>query len=167
MGRDDSWVAIAVSNDTQWSSLCEALGKPEWADDPELTTMEGRVREHDRIDAFLDGWCRDKTADDVVGLLWDAGVPVGRVIQPHFQPNLPQLASRGFFEDLDHPVAGTARYCTLPMTFSRGPARRHVRHAPLLGEHTDQLLGELGLTRSEIDALSEEGIIGGWLAAPA
>jgi crotonobetainyl-CoA:carnitine CoA-transferase CaiB-like acyl-CoA transferase len=165
LGRDDSWVAIAVATDQQWSSLCHALGDPEWAGDPALATMAGRVRQHDRIDTFLGIWCRDKSADDVVTRLWEAGVPVGRVVQPHCQPDLAQLASRGFFEEVDHPVAGSSRYSTLPMRFSRGPGRLHNRHAPLLGEHTEDLLEELGLTREEIDALSEEGIIGGWLAA--
>ncbi len=165
LGRDDSWVAIAVATDEQWSSLCHALGDPEWAADPALASMAGRVRQHDRIDTFLGIWCRDKSADDIVTRLWEAGVPVGRVVQPHCQPDLAQLASRGFFEEVDHPVAGTARYSTLPMRFSRGPGRLHDRHAPLLGEHTEEILEELGLTRSEIDALSEEGIIGGWLAA--
>ena len=49
------WVAIAVATDEQWSSLCQAIGDPEWAADPALTTVSGRVREHDQIDAFLDG----------------------------------------------------------------------------------------------------------------
>jgi crotonobetainyl-CoA:carnitine CoA-transferase CaiB-like acyl-CoA transferase len=167
LGRDDSWVAIAVSSDEEWSSLRRALGDPEWAADPALATMAGRVREHARIDACLETWCRDKSADDIVTLLWEADVPVGRVVQPHCQPDLPQLASRGFFEEVDHPVAGSARYSTLPMRFSRGRARLHSRHAPLLGEHTEELLDELGVTRREIDALGEEGIIGGWLAAQA
>ena len=165
LGRDDSWVAIAVSTDEQWLSLCHALGDPEWAVDPALATVAGRVRHHDRIDTFLEAWCRDQSADDIVARLWEAGVPVGRVVQPHCQPELPQLAARGFFEEVDHPVTGTARYSTLPMRFSRGPARLHRRHAPLLGEQTQELLEDLGLTRLEIDALGEEGIIGGWLAA--
>ena len=61
LGRDDSWVAIAVSSDEQWSSLRRALGDPEWAADPALATVAGRVREHGLIDAFLETWCRDKS----------------------------------------------------------------------------------------------------------
>jgi crotonobetainyl-CoA:carnitine CoA-transferase CaiB-like acyl-CoA transferase len=86
------------------------------------------------------------------------------VMQPHDQPDLPQLAARGFFEELEHPVIGASRYSTLPMRFSRGPERIHRRHAPLLGEHNDALLRELGLTQSEIDALDAAGVIGGTLA---
>jgi crotonobetainyl-CoA:carnitine CoA-transferase CaiB-like acyl-CoA transferase len=166
-GRDDSWVAVAVATDEQWAALRVALGEPEWAADPALGTAEGRVREHDRIDAFLQEWCRGRTADEVVERLWAVDVPVARVVQPHCQPELPQLAFRNFFENVLHPVAGSSRYSTLPMRFSRGPERFHDRHAPLLGEHNTELLGELGLTTSEIDDLEREGIIGGSLVAEA
>ena len=166
-GRDDCWVAIAVATDEQWASLRRALGEPEWAADPTLATAAGRLREHDRIDAFLQEWCRAKSADEVVECLWEAGVPVGKVVQPHRQPELPPLAFRNFFEEVHHPVMGRSRYSTLPIRFSRGPERLHGRHAPLLGEHNDELLGELGLTRSEIDVLEAEGIIGASLVQGA
>lgn len=162
-GRDDCWVAIAVATDEQWTSLRRALGEPEWAADAALGTAAGRMRDHDRIDALLAEWCRSRSADDVVGSLWDAGVPVAKVMQPHRQPELEQLVARHFFEEVHHPVIGSSRYSTLPMTFSRGPRRRHTRHAPLLGEHNVEILSDLGLGRSEIDALQAEGIIGGSL----
>jgi crotonobetainyl-CoA:carnitine CoA-transferase CaiB-like acyl-CoA transferase len=163
-GRDDGWVAIAVATDEQWVSLCRVLGQSEWAADPALASRAGRKREHDRIDAVLDEWCRARSADEIVELLWGAGVPVGKVMQPHCQPELPQLEARHFFEEVHHPVIGPSRYSTLPMRFSRGPERVHERHAPLLGEHNAELLGELGLTQTVIDTLEADGVIGGTLA---
>jgi crotonobetainyl-CoA:carnitine CoA-transferase CaiB-like acyl-CoA transferase len=163
-GRDDGWVAIAVATDEQWDSLCRVLGQSEWAADPALASRAGRMSEHDRIDAVLGAWCRARPADDIVEILWSVGVPVGKVMQPHDQPDLPQLQSRRFFEELDHPVIGPSRYSTLPMRFSRGPERIHERHAPLLGEHNDAVLRQLGLTQSEVDALFAAGVIGGTLA---
>jgi crotonobetainyl-CoA:carnitine CoA-transferase CaiB-like acyl-CoA transferase len=159
-GRDDSWVAIAVATDEQWAYLCEAVGEREWAADPSLATASGRANEHDRIDEALSVWCRSRSADEIVGLLWDAGVPVGKLMQPHRQTELRQLEFRRFFEEVDHPVIGSSRYNTLPMRFSVGPDRVHERHAPLLGEHNIELLQELGLTHSEIAALEADGIIG-------
>jgi crotonobetainyl-CoA:carnitine CoA-transferase CaiB-like acyl-CoA transferase len=161
--RGDFWVAIAVSSDEQWKALRGVLGEPPWAADPEWETQAGRVRAHDRIDDGLAEWCRDKQADEVVELLWAAGVPAGAVVQPHDQPELPPLESRRFFEEVQHPVAGSSRYSTLPMKFARGPERLHTRHAPLLGEHNRELLSELGLSGSEIDALEADGVIGGSL----
>ncbi len=90
-----------------------------------------------------------------------------RVIQPHDQPGLPPLAFRRFFEEVEHPVIGTSRYSTLPMKFAAGPERLHTRHAPLLGEHNRELLGELGLSDPEIDALEADGVIGGSLVSGA
>jgi crotonobetainyl-CoA:carnitine CoA-transferase CaiB-like acyl-CoA transferase len=159
-GRDDSWVAIAVATDEQWGSLCAVLGEPAWATDAALATAAGRRREHDRIDAQLAAWCRARSADEIVTSLWAAGVPVAQVVQPHHQPDLPQLQARGFFEQLDHPVIGTSRYSTLPMRFSRGPERWHPRHAPLLGEHNGELLGELGLSSEDLEAFEADGVIG-------
>jgi crotonobetainyl-CoA:carnitine CoA-transferase CaiB-like acyl-CoA transferase len=163
-GRDDGWVAIAIATDEQWSALRSALGDPPWAADPELATQAGRVRAHDRVDTLLGGWCRARSADDIVTALWEVGVPVGKVMQPHDQPDLPQLAARGFFEELDHPVIGSSRYSTLPMRFSRAKGRIHHRHAPLLGEHNGELLTALGLTPAEQAALEADGVIGGTLA---
>ncbi len=163
-GRDDGWVAIAVATDEQWVSLCRVVGQSEWTADPGLASRAGRTREHDRIDAVLGEWCRARPADEIVEVLWGAGVPVGKVMQPHSQSELPQLLARRFFEEVDHPVIGASRYSTLPMRLSRGPERIHQRHAPLLGEHNHALLRELGLTQSEIDMLEADGIIGGTLA---
>ena len=159
-GRDDSWVAIAVATDEQWESLRGALGDPGWATDSSLATAAGRTQQHDLIDANLQEWCRARAADDIVEDLWAAGVPVGKVVQPHRQPNLEQLDSRGFFEEVDHPIIGRSRYATLPMSFSLGADRRHLRHAPLLGEHNAELLGGLGLSDAEIEALEANGIVG-------
>jgi crotonobetainyl-CoA:carnitine CoA-transferase CaiB-like acyl-CoA transferase len=162
-GRDDSWVAIAVGTDEQWLALRQALDDPEWAAEPAFLNVSGRVTEQDRIDDGLRQWCRSQAADTIVERLWAAGVPVGKVMQPHDQPLLAQLESRQFFEEVLHPVIGTSRYSTLPMRFSSGPERLHERHAPLLGEHNDELLGELGFTKSEIDTFEADGIIGGTL----
>jgi crotonobetainyl-CoA:carnitine CoA-transferase CaiB-like acyl-CoA transferase len=166
-GRDDGWAAIAVATDEQWIALCHVLGDPKWATDPALSTATGRRQEHDRIDTFLKQWCRARSADEVVDQLWEAGVPVAKVMQPHRQPDLPQLAFRKFFEEVDHPVIGRSRYSTLPMRFSGGPERHHKRHAPLLGEHNAELLGELGLAEAEIAALEADGVIGGSLVKNA
>jgi len=159
-GRRDTWVAIAVETDEQWVALGSALGEPDWATDAALATAAGRVGAHDAIDGHLQAWCDERTAEEVVDQLWSAGVPVGQVMQPHHQPELDQLQARGFFEEVDHPVAGRSRLSTLPFTLSGGPERVHARPAPLLGEHNEELLGELGLTPEEIEQLEADGVIG-------
>lgn len=159
-GRDDCWIAIAVATDAQWVSLRAALGDPTWTADPALADAAGRRAHHDLIDEQLAGWCAARSADDVVAALWDAGVPVAKVLQPHRQTELPQLAEREFFEQVDHPVNGPAPHSTLPARMSLGPRRIHTSHAPLLGQHNHDLLTELGLTEDEIAALAADGVIG-------
>ncbi|OIN81775.1 CoA transferase [Mycobacterium malmoense] len=159
-GRLDSWVAIAVATDDQWRRLCDALGSPSWATDPALASTGGRRAHHDLIDERLAAWCEHRSADDIVATLWDAGVPVAKVMQPHRQTELEQLAFRGFFEEVEHPVNGWAKLSTVPMRLSAGPGLFHTQPAPLLGQHNCELLAELGLTPSEIADLEADGVIG-------
>jgi crotonobetainyl-CoA:carnitine CoA-transferase CaiB-like acyl-CoA transferase len=128
--------------------------------DPSLSTAASRREQHDIIDEHLADWCAQRTGDEIVERLWDAGVPVGKVMQPHRQTELPQLAFRRFFEDVGHPVNAPAKHSTLPFKLSRGPDRVHARPAPLLGEHNRELLSELGLTDDEITELEADGVIG-------
>jgi crotonobetainyl-CoA:carnitine CoA-transferase CaiB-like acyl-CoA transferase len=158
-GRTDCWVAVAVATDEQWASLRAALGDPSWAADPALAGSAGRRAHHDLIDEHLAGWCAARSSDEIVEALWDAGVPVAKVMQPHRQTELPQLAARGFFERVDHPVNGPAAHSTLPARMSRGPKQIHTSSAPLLGQHNHRLLSELGLTEAEIAVLAADGVI--------
>ena len=159
-GERDAWVAIAVANDNQWLALRDAIGGPAWAMDPALTTATGRRQQHDVIDGHLSSWCDTRNVDEIVDRLWTVGVPVARVLQPHEQPALPQLQFRGFFEEVDRPVTGTARHSTLPIRFSRGPDRFHRFHAPLLGEHNDEVLRGVGVSDEEMAELADNGVIG-------
>jgi crotonobetainyl-CoA:carnitine CoA-transferase CaiB-like acyl-CoA transferase len=158
--RADCWVAVAVTTDQQWLGLCEAVGRRDWTTDPDLSTAEGRRTRQDTIDEHLAAWCSDRTGDDIVEALWKHGVPVAKVMQPHRQTEIPQLAARGFFEDVGHPVNARTPHSTLPFTFSRGPERVHVQPAPLLGQHNHQLLTELGVTAEEIADLEDQGVLG-------
>ncbi|WP_422745964.1 CaiB/BaiF CoA transferase family protein [Mycobacterium sp. WMMD1722] len=159
-GRADCWVAIAVATDAQWASLRRALDDPEWAADPALDTAAGRRDRHDMIDDHLERWCETRSGDQIVETLWGAGIPVAKVMQPHRQTELPQLAHRGFFESVGHPVNDDVPHSGLPFRMSAGPDRYHRAPAPLLGQHNEELLAGLGLSREEIDALEAEGVIG-------
>jgi crotonobetainyl-CoA:carnitine CoA-transferase CaiB-like acyl-CoA transferase len=159
-GRPDSWVAVAVATDEQWAGLFEALGRPSWAMDSALSDAAGRRAQHDLIDEHLGAWCRDHGGDEILWRLWDAGVPVAKVLQPHRQAEIPQLQFRGFFEDVGHPMNDAVAYSTVPVRFSAGPDRFHLQPAPLLGQHNHELLADIGLSDSEIAELEAEGVIG-------
>ncbi|CRZ13259.1 CaiB/BaiF CoA transferase family protein [Mycolicibacterium neworleansense] len=159
-GRDDSWVAIAISTDAQWAALRAALGEPDWATDPGLDSVDGRRAQHDLIDEQLASWCRSRSGDEIVETLWPMGVPVAKVMQPHRQLELDQVRFRRFFEHVGHPVNNAAPHSTLPVALANGPRALHRQAAPLLGEHNHELLAELGLSDHEITALATDGVIG-------
>ena len=159
-GADDSWIAIAVSNNQQWAELCATVGRTDWAADPQMQSVEGRRMQQDRIDEAIRNWCRVRKADEILAQLWPRGVPVAKVMQPHRQPQLEQLASRAFFEYVDHAVVGRYRCSTLPFTMTNGPDRLVTSPPPLLGEHNRELLTELGLDDDEIQSLAADDIIG-------
>jgi crotonobetainyl-CoA:carnitine CoA-transferase CaiB-like acyl-CoA transferase len=159
-GRDDSWVAIAVQTDAQWDALCAALGHPAWTADARLRTVAGRRAAHDVLDAHLAAWCRGRTGDQIVEILWAAGVPVAKVMQPHRQTELPQLRHRRFFEYVGHPVNVASPHSTLPVNLADGPTAFHREPAPLLGEHNHEVLSALGLSDDEILTLAQDGVIG-------
>ncbi|MEE4023413.1 CoA transferase [Gordonia sp. PKS22-38] len=163
-GRDDCWVAIAVATDDQWSALREAIGSPEWALDPDLESSDGRRAAHDLIDEQLQQWCRERNDDEIVDTLWGAGVPVAKVMQPHRQTELDQLASRRFFAQVEHPVNGTARHTTLPIRFSSAPEQFEMRPAPLLGEHNTEILSGIGVATDDFEQLENDKVIGRKLA---
>src|SRR6185436_2541708 len=102
----ESWVALAVETDAQWHALARVIGRPELADDPTLATYTARRGDHDRIDAAIAAWTGARAVDTAVTELNRAGVPAARVIDPRLASEQRQLAARGYFERITHPVAG-------------------------------------------------------------
>ena len=157
---DDRYVVISVATDDQWRALRSLLGDPGWAADPALDTLEGRIAAHDRIDEELTAWLAGQGCDAAAERLCDGGVPAAPTLQARSLNHLPQLWARGWFEPMDHPVAGRVLYESLPMTFSAMPRPVYRRHPPTLGEHNTEVLTELGLDEAAIAALEADKLIG-------
>ncbi|SPM31816.1 CaiB/BaiF CoA transferase family protein [Mycobacterium terramassiliense] len=156
----ERWLAISVTTDEQWRQLKSALGKSDWADDPALDTQEGRMGSHDLIDKHVEQWARQHDSSAAAQLLVDHGVPAADLADARVGSMHPQLAARGFFEGLDHPVVGRHHVPALPFKY-RSVDKWYRSAAPTLGQHNETVLGELlGLDASSITALTEQGIIG-------
>lgn len=158
--QEDRWVAIAVFDDDDWSRLVKALDGPAWADDPRFATQAQRHACQDDLDAHLSAWTRTRTPHDVMHQLQGAGVAAAAVQDAEdLAETDPQVAHRGTFFEMDHPVIGPARFEGSPVLFS-GFAQDNWRSAPLLGEDNDYVFTEvLGLPADEVAELAAEGII--------
>lgn len=156
----DEWLAIAVFDDTQWAALVEVIGAPAWAGEARFATLPVRVRHQDALDERLAEWTRRQDKHQAMHLLQAAGVPAAAVQDPRDLNEVDeQLAYRGVFFELDHPVIGPARFEGSPITFS-GIDQDNWRSAPLLGEDNHYVLSEIiGLTDDEIADLDKSGAL--------
>lgn len=156
----ERWLAISVATDEQWSLLKSALGEPDWANDPALDIHEGRVRAHDVIDKHLEQWAGHHDSSAAAELLVEYGVPAADLADARAGSMHPQLAARGFFESLDHPIVGRHHVPAIPFKY-RSVDKWHRSTAPMLGQDNASILGDLlGLDAASIAALTDKGVIG-------
>ncbi|MCY3577299.1 MAG: CoA transferase [bacterium] len=154
---EDQWVVISVAEDSQWPALAALIGHEDWAG---WASRADRQNHHDEIDAAISRWIAGRDRDDVVSELLDAGVPAAPVINGRASIDNPQLAARGHQQWMDHVVVGRVPYPSFPGRFN-GQYHQLRRPAPTLGEHNEEILGDvLGLDEAEIARLAEAQVIG-------
>ena len=151
----ESWIALAVDDETQWRALVDCMEKPAWALEARFATMADRLANADALDEYLGAWTRGKDAETLAASLQLAGVEAGPVRDFEGLHADPQLAARSHFVQLEHPVLGPLAYERSGARLAQTPGRLD-RPAPRLGEHTRPILsGILGLSDDEIEALAE------------
>jgi crotonobetainyl-CoA:carnitine CoA-transferase CaiB-like acyl-CoA transferase len=158
----EAWLALSVATNEQWQALAALLGDrgATLVEDPELADLAGRRRHHDRLDEVISEWAASRTLEQAVDQLVAAGVPAAPAIDPQSVPQVqPQLAARGFYEQVDHPVAGTLPLPTLPFRLT-GVERWTRTPAPCFGQHNAEILtGLLGLDADALAQLEADGVI--------
>jgi len=154
----DGWVNIGGANQANWERIAEVLGHPEWRDDPRFATNTARMQNVEALAAAINDVMRARTKAEWTERLAAAGVPVGPVHSLAEALAHPQTLARGMVVDLVHPQAGATRALGCPIHFSETPAQIR-RPAPLLGEHTREVLRESGYTDADIDALVAAGVV--------
>jgi benzylsuccinate CoA-transferase BbsF subunit len=156
---EDAWVAIAVGSEAEWRALCQAMGHPEWADDPRFADARARRQHGAELDALITAWTSQRTPYDAMQTLQAAGVAAMPVMTLEDQFRDPHLRARAIHLECEHPKVGLEWLHGIPWRLSDTPGRIR-RPAPLLGEHNDYVFGELlGLPAAEIQRLVEAGAI--------
>jgi crotonobetainyl-CoA:carnitine CoA-transferase CaiB-like acyl-CoA transferase len=148
---EDSWVALSVRDDTDWSQLVVVLGRPELLD---------QKADHDVFDEIVAGWTRTQSPAAIVETLQAHDIPAEQVITGDQMYDIPQLDARGYYEELEHPVTGPHRYPGWPFRITPGPDRHHRTAPPTLGQHNHEILRGLGLSDDDIAALRDQRVIG-------
>lgn len=156
----DGWVAIGVIGQPVWRRFCDAIGRPDLVDDPDLATGNARARHFDRLLPAIEGWLSGRTKQEAAAELAAANVPAAPILDAREVSESAHVAARRMLVEFDYPGAGTFRSVASPIKLGEDldpPARR----PPLLGEHTDAVLRELaGLDDETLARLRGDGAIG-------
>ena len=151
---EDQWVAICCRDDAEWAALCALAG----IDDPALAKLAARRDREDEVEQAVAAWTRTMSKHTVTEACLAAGVPAGPMLTSGEQLQDPHLAARGFLVELDQPPIGVMTF-EGPAFAATGMADADIRPAPGLGEHTREIIAELGFDEAAIDGLVARGVL--------
>jgi crotonobetainyl-CoA:carnitine CoA-transferase CaiB-like acyl-CoA transferase len=154
----DGWVMLAAGNDRLFASLCEVLGAAELADDPRFLTNADRVVHREELAAMLRKLVATEETAMLLERLEAAGVPAAPVQDIAQVVNDEQTAALGLLQSLPHPAIPDLKLVGLPVSFD-GDRIAHRSPPPALGEHSAEVLQEVGYAEDEIAALGERGVV--------
>ncbi|MCY4640395.1 MAG: CoA transferase [Chloroflexi bacterium] len=157
---EDEWVALVARDDREWAALASALGHPEWAQEGhEWATVPGRLRRREAVDRALAAATRRRPGDELADAVQQAGAVGARVVHSAQIAESSQLRARGWIETISHRWTGpVAMGGFLWRIEPDAPAWE--RPTALVGEHNDEVLGELGFSPAEVEELREAGALG-------
>ena len=141
-----------------WKKTAQAIGKPEWADDPKYNTARARQPHIFEIFEEIEKWLADKTKYEAVDILRKYDIPCAPVMSMLEIENDPDLIASGSIVEVEHKVRGTYKTVGSPIKFSSFAP--DIKESPLLGEHTDEVLTSLGYTPEQITKLHEAKVVG-------
>ena len=154
----DGWITVGAANQGNWQRLIEALGAPELGNDPRFITNAVRMRNLPALQAALTPLFKVRTSAEWLQRLEEAGVPAGPVLDVGQMHADPQALAREMIVETTHPVAGRVASLGLPIKFSETPGAVR-RAAPVLGQHTREVLLEHGFSDAEAAQMAATGAV--------
>ena len=150
----DGYVCALIYNDKQWQAFFSVIDRPDMLRLPEYATQEARSRNYGKAYAFVAEEMKKRTTAEWIDALERADIPVQRMNTLEDIVADPHLAATGYFRTVEHPSEGAIRSMAVPSEWSASPPE-YRRHAPRLGEHTAEVLREVGLPQEKIDLLTK------------
>jgi crotonobetainyl-CoA:carnitine CoA-transferase CaiB-like acyl-CoA transferase len=155
----DGHIIIAPLQDKEFQGIARALGRLEWLEDPRLKTVGDRTVNFELMEARLEKAFTSWETASIVARLEAEGVPVGRINRLDQVASDPQVIENAILMGSEHPHAGPMIGPRHPVHFQKTPVEMRC-HAPMLGEHTKEVLLEAGYTQEQVAALGKQGVLG-------
>ncbi|MEW6185904.1 MAG: CoA transferase [Thermodesulfobacteriota bacterium] len=154
----DGYIVAVTPEEHQWKALVKLIGDPHWAGEDWCQNALVRSENADSINEKIIEWTMQHTREEIFHQGQALSCPVAPVNTSENIARSEQFKSRGFFVEMDHPVAGKLPFPSSSFRFSKTPWKL-VRPAPLLGEHNDEIFGRLGYDKEALAALKDKGVI--------
>jgi benzylsuccinate CoA-transferase BbsF subunit len=156
---NDKWISIAVATDEEWNAMCRAMGNPAWTRDEAFTDIYSRWKNRTKLDELIGKWTINYTHYEVMELLQSSGVAAMPSFSAEEILSDPHVKARGLINEVQHPVLGKKVVINPSWKHSETPARIH-KASPLLGEHNEEVFGDLlGMSEEEVKKLEAAQII--------
>jgi crotonobetainyl-CoA:carnitine CoA-transferase CaiB-like acyl-CoA transferase len=152
----DGYICTLIYNDKQWKAFFDVIGRPEMLSTPEFATQEARSKSYQRAYTMVAEELKKRTTAEWIEALERADIPVQRMNSIEDILADPHLAAIGYFSLREHPSEGRIRTLAVPSEWSESQPE-YRRHAPRLGEHTEEVLREAGLSQVAIESLLASG----------
>ena len=154
----DGYLTVGAGTQKLWERMCVAIDREDLLADERFVTNGDRMGNRDALQAELERTFATRPAVEWADVIVEAGVPAGPILDYHQVLEAPHTNEVGMVAEYDHPTQGRLKTLGTPVTLS-GITNGSVRAAPLLGEHTDEVLAELGLDEERIASLHEQGVV--------